>query len=103
MGKALIVTRTRGQTDAVVGPLWTSEMSDWPAAAPSLEDSTGIYVPPGDAPALRSAMSFLLAHPDVAGELGRNGRTRAQSMFSIETFTHNFARAIAGTSVGVPV
>jgi glycosyltransferase involved in cell wall biosynthesis len=56
MGKAVICTRTTGQTDVVV------------------DGETGIYVPAGDPLALREAMSGLLADPAEAARLGANGR-----------------------------
>jgi glycosyltransferase involved in cell wall biosynthesis len=56
MGKAVVCTRTTGQTDVVV------------------DGETGIYVPAGDPMALREAMGRLLADPGEAARLGANGR-----------------------------
>ncbi len=64
MGRAVVCTRTRGQTDVIV------------------DGSTGVYVPPGDAERLRAAVQELLDHPDRAARLGaaarelRGGRVR---------------------------
>lgn len=56
MGKAVIVTRSRGQVDYV------------------RDGEHGIHVPPCDATALRAAMEFLLGHPEEAERMGRAGR-----------------------------
>jgi glycosyltransferase involved in cell wall biosynthesis len=56
MGKAVVCTRTTGQTDAVV------------------EGENGVYVPPGDGDALRGAVERLLDDPDTAARLGGAGR-----------------------------
>jgi glycosyltransferase involved in cell wall biosynthesis len=46
MGKCIVATRTFGQTDTIV------------------DGVTGVYVPPSDPQALRSAISSLLAEPE---------------------------------------
>jgi glycosyltransferase involved in cell wall biosynthesis len=56
MGKAVVCSRTRGQTDILV------------------EGETGLYVPPADPGALRAAIERLLADPGEAARLGANGR-----------------------------
>src|SRR5690606_5767690 len=56
MGKCLIVTKTRGQTDTIV------------------DGETGIYVPPGDPVALRAAIERMLAAPDEARRMGEAAR-----------------------------
>ena len=55
MARALVCTRTSGQTDTIV------------------EGETGRYVPPGDAGALRAAIEDLLADPDEAARLAAVG------------------------------
>ncbi len=55
-GKAVITTRTQGQRDVIT------------------HNQTGIYVPPGDAQALRAAITDLLEHPAKAAALGHRGR-----------------------------
>ena len=59
MGKAVVCSRTAGQTDALV------------------DGVTGIYVPPGDPLALRGALERLLADPPLASALGREARAWA--------------------------
>ncbi len=66
MGKALIVTATRGQVDVV------------------RDGEHGLYVPPGDATALRSAIEYLLANPGVVDRMGRAGRALAESRHSLD-------------------
>lgn len=56
MGKAVICTRVKGQADVVV------------------DGKTGIFVPPLDCEALRDAIQFLWENPNVAEEMGREGR-----------------------------
>src|SRR5262249_42278583 len=56
MGKAVVCTRTAGQTDVIV------------------DGETGVYVPPGDVAALGAAIERLLADPTQAAPLRANGR-----------------------------
>lgn len=44
-------------------------------------EETGILVPPGDAPALATAVTHLLQAPQQARALGQNGRSRAVTHF----------------------
>ena len=77
-GKAVIATRTPGQQDALVGPLWTAAATSWPESGPAIENASGIYVPPQDPGALRSAMRYVFERPDVALALGANGKRSTQ-------------------------
>ena len=56
MGRAVVCTRTAGQTDTIV------------------DGETGLYVPPGDARALRSALEKLLDEPHLANSMGDSAR-----------------------------
>lgn len=109
MGKAVIVTATRGQTDIIRdrrnGGRGRIERAWWPGFVdePEVADQvaglwTGLYVAPADAAELRRAIHYLLAHPDVAEELGRNGRRVVESCFTLGAFTERFAAAIRGKS-----
>jgi glycosyltransferase involved in cell wall biosynthesis len=69
MEKAVICTRTAGQTDVIV------------------DGVTGIYVPPGDAVALREAIEYLLANPDVAQAMGKAGRRLIVEKMSLDCYT----------------
>lgn len=85
MGKAVICTRTRGQLDVIV------------------DGSTGIYVPPGDTGALRSAIERLLADDDLAVRLGLAARAWAVTEADIETYAHQMSGvvdAVAGGPAG---
>jgi glycosyltransferase involved in cell wall biosynthesis len=54
----------------------------------AVEDGvTGLLVPPGDAPALRSALERLLGDPVLRARLGEAGRRRAGELFSHESAT----------------
>jgi hypothetical protein len=100
MAKAVILTRTRGQQPVVVGPVWRDELSAWPDEGPAVEESSGIYVAPGDAAAWRAAISFLLANPDIAATLGVNGRRTVETELTVEQFGERFAKAIVGEDSG---
>jgi glycosyltransferase involved in cell wall biosynthesis len=73
MGKAIICTRTRGQVDVIV------------------DGTSGIYVPPGDAGALRAAIEQLLDDQDLAERLGRAARAWAVAEADIETYAGQMA------------
>jgi glycosyltransferase involved in cell wall biosynthesis len=69
MGRAVICTRTPGQTDVVV------------------DGETGLYVPPGDAPALRQAIEYLINNPAEAARMGQAGRRRIEESMSLDHYT----------------
>jgi glycosyltransferase involved in cell wall biosynthesis len=79
MGRAVICSRTPGQTDVIV------------------EGETGMYVPPNDPPALRSAIEYLLGHPDEAERMGRAGRRRVEQSMSLESYVQGLNRWVADT------
>ena len=68
MGKAVIVTRTPGQTDYIQ------------------EGVSGAYVPPGDPAALRAAIQYYLEHPAEADRLGQAGRTIFEKDFDLDVY-----------------
>jgi glycosyltransferase involved in cell wall biosynthesis len=76
MGKAVICTRTRGQLDVIV------------------DGSTGLYVPPGDADALRSAIERLLADHELTARLGRAARAWAVAEGDIETYARQMSGVV---------
>jgi len=76
MGKAVIVSRTRGQRDVIQ------------------DGVNGLYVPPGDAPALRRAITDLLASPERAAHLGANARRTIESEMSLDLWTDRIAGVI---------
>ncbi len=111
MGKAVIVTATRGQTDIVrdrrnagrgrVERAWWLGFVDEPEVAAQVAGLwTGLYVAPSDPAELRRAISYLLDHPDIANELGQNGRRVVETCFTLDAFTACFAAAIRGEARG---
>jgi len=78
MGKCVIATRTKGQTDTIV------------------DGETGVYVPPGDPVALRETIERLLADPLDAARIGRNARRFIEERASLDHFVdrvHESVRA----------
>jgi glycosyltransferase involved in cell wall biosynthesis len=76
MGKAVIVSRTRGQRDVIQ------------------DGVNGIYVPPGDAAALRRAITDLLAAPERAAQLGANARRTIESHMSLDLWVNRIADVV---------
>ncbi|MFL5969906.1 MAG: glycosyltransferase family 4 protein [Gaiellaceae bacterium] len=52
-----------------------------------VDGETGLFVPPRDAAALRTALQRLLAEPELRRRLGAAGRERARTQFSWRTVT----------------
>lgn len=77
MGKAVICSRTRGQRDVIV------------------DGVNGIFVPQGDAAALRGAILRLWNDPAEADRLGRAGRAYVEEHATLEQFIDHIA-SIAG-------
>jgi glycosyltransferase involved in cell wall biosynthesis len=72
MGKAVILSRTQGQTDVVV------------------DGETGLYVPPGDVIALRRAISYLWEHPQEAVRMGAQGRKLVEAQMDLVHYSTRF-------------
>ena len=113
MGKAVIVSGTRGQTDVIRDPRnngrglvkreWWPGFLDNPEVADTLGRlPTGFYVTPGDPDELREMIQYLLNHPEVAEELGRNGRRVIEEYFTLEAFAQRHAAAILGKTHTIP-
>ncbi|MGA2999420.1 glycosyltransferase family 4 protein [Bradyrhizobium sp.] len=68
MGKAVICSRTDGQTDVVV------------------EDKNGRYVPPGDPSSLRAEIRRLLSSPTEAIRLGADGRNLVERQMNLDLY-----------------
>jgi len=110
MGKAVIVSHARGQTDVVRDRRGVSRRdqsrptrSDWAQSlASSMDDAvglsghTGIYVAPGDPVELARAIAFLLTHPDEAAEMGHNGRLLIERTMGIDYFRARVAALVRG-------
>jgi glycosyltransferase involved in cell wall biosynthesis len=79
MGKAVVVTRTRGQVDVI------------------RHGEQGIYVPPGDPRALRAALLHLLSHPAEAERMGRAGRALIEARHRLDTWVALVASLARGS------
>jgi len=107
MGKAVVVSHARGQTDVVrdrrhasravperpTQPEWARILGATDATA---QEPTGLYVLPGDLGELQRAIVFLLAHPETALMMGRNGRQLLLETMSLDHFTERVAALIVG-------
>ena len=76
MGKCVIATRTRGQTDTIV------------------DGETGIYVPPPDPLALRSAIERMLEAPDEAQRIGERARRFLEENAGLDHFVRTIVDAV---------
>ncbi len=83
MGKAVICSRTRGQTDVVV------------------DGRTGLYVPPGDIAALRAAIKSLLEDRGRAEEIGACGRRYVEHACDVSVYARRLAGIVATTGARV--
>src|SRR5262249_4478981 len=103
MGRAIIVSATTGQTDTIrdrrsngFGRVQRRILPGGFLDAPSVPEDlrrlpTGFYVMPGDAQELRKAIVYLLEHPEVAEELGRNGRRVFEALMTLDHFAARIA------------
>ena len=78
MGKAVIVTRSRGQRDLI------------------REGETGLHVPPGDPRALREAIERLLGDPAAAERMGRAARAFAEQHLRLDDWVAKVVDATRG-------
>jgi glycosyltransferase involved in cell wall biosynthesis len=105
MGKAVIVTQSRGQTDVVEDRRAPERGVPRPrpvslarvlAAERRLDLApNGFYVPPADEDALRRAITYLLDHPEERARLGRAGRDLATKLFTVDDFAARIAELVA--------
>ena len=82
MERAVVCTRTAGQTDTIV------------------DGETGIYVPPGDVEALRSAIVDLLDDPARAQRLGTAARRWVLEHAGVETYAARLGMTISASRAG---
>ena len=68
MEKAIVCSKTAGQTDIIV------------------DHENGLYVPPEDAVALRDAIQYLLQNPAEAARMGKNGRSLIENKMSLKKY-----------------
>lgn len=53
-------------------------------------EATGFLVKPGDVTSLREAMTFFITHREAAARMGENGKARARTHFSVQSYTRAF-------------
>ena len=96
MGKPVIVSRSLGQLDTVIGsPPDPSEGRFVQLYGSSeLGGPTGCYVPTGDPVALRGAIQDWLDHPDGVARLGAQARRTVERVMDVEQFATRIHRAI---------
>ena len=105
MGKAVIVTHTRGQFDVVEDrravtrgdpprPREPGLLHAFAAAHDLPVEPNGLYVPPGDPEALRRAIAYLLEHPEERARLGAAGRRAVQSLMTVDQFAGRIGRLV---------
>jgi glycosyltransferase involved in cell wall biosynthesis len=75
-GRTVVCSRTRGQTDVL------------------LDGETGVYVPPGDVGALRSAIERLLASPQDAARIGAAARQDVVRTADVEVYAERLATCV---------
>jgi glycosyltransferase involved in cell wall biosynthesis len=75
-GTPVVITRTRGQLDIVE------------------EGVTGLYVPPGDAPAMAVALNRLLALPALAAGMGRQARAVVEDHLNLDTYLREMVQVV---------
>ena len=73
MGRAVIVSRSRGILDYVI------------------DGETGVLVNPGDVAAMRAAIQDLLAHPEKARRMGQNARQRIDEELNLDVYVERTA------------
>ena len=78
MGKAVVVTRAKGQIDVIH------------------EGVEGLYVPPNDPAALRDAIVHLLEHPEEAERMGNAGRAAVLERHALDDYCARVAQIVLG-------
>ena len=79
MSRAVICTRTPGQTDVVV------------------EGENGRYVQPGDPSSLSSEIRRLLSSPEEAARLGTNGRKLVEREMNLDLYVRRLSKFLQET------
>ncbi|HEU5318508.1 MAG TPA: glycosyltransferase [Chloroflexota bacterium] len=105
MGKPVVVTHTAGQTDVVedrraatrggVSRGRPESMLRTLARDAGLPwEQTGMYVPVGDALALRRALDYLLGHPEERRRMGQAGRRLVAGLLRVDQFAERVAEQV---------
>jgi glycosyltransferase involved in cell wall biosynthesis len=80
MGKAVVVTRNKGQVDVI------------------RDGVEGLYVPAHDARALREAIVYLLEHPEEAERMGAAGRDAVLRRHRLDDYVGRVADIVRGST-----
>ena len=80
MGKAVVATRTTGQTDVIT------------------DGENGLSVAPGDVEGWRRAIARLCADPELCQRLGRNARAWVEQNATLDQWTHRIAAALRASA-----
>lgn len=80
MGKAVVCSATRGQTDVIV------------------DGENGRYVPPSDPSSLRAVIQELLDKPSTLASFGATARADAERSFSVERYATDLAFHVRRTT-----
>lgn len=76
MGKAVVITRTQGQKDVV------------------RDGVDGLYVPPGDASALRAAILSLVENPDRCLRMGQKARQALEAGMTLDHWVQRVSKVV---------
>jgi glycosyltransferase involved in cell wall biosynthesis len=108
MGKPVVVSQSRGQTDVVEDRRGLARgmprerpvsLARILAAGRGLDlEPNGFYVPPGDPGALRRALAYLLDHPEERRRLGRAGRRLAEQLLTVDDFAARLSDLVAAVA-----
>lgn len=79
MERAVICSRTAGQTDIIV------------------DGESGLYVPPLNSEALRAAIERLLSHPGEAARLGKGGRQIVDREMNLDRYVERLTAIVRDT------
>jgi len=106
MGKPVIVSQSRGQTDVIEDRRGPERGEPAPRPRSLLRliaaeqdvpvEPNGFYVPPGDADALVRAIAFLLDHPEERASLGAAGRRLAERLLTVDAFAARLHALVVG-------
>jgi glycosyltransferase involved in cell wall biosynthesis len=58
------------------------------------EGGTGLYVPPGDAPAMAAALNRLLADPAQAAHMGLQARAVVEDHLNLDTYLREMVQVV---------
>jgi glycosyltransferase involved in cell wall biosynthesis len=105
MGKPVIVTHSKGQTDVVEDRRSTTRgakprvrpasfLRSFADIAGVAVEPTGFYVPPQDPAALRKAIVHLLEHPELRMQLGQAARRTVDRLLTVDQFAERIRQLV---------